>query len=355
MAGPSDATAGIRSDLAEIGGKFRTGISKLSDNIVKTDLSKIASDLLQLGAVEEGDEVVVGVTEEVVMFARDIAMHPETWLDFPLPRDDDEDDEEFEMSDVQQEHALVVERLAPRLAALRMELCPSYMSENFFWMIYFVLLHPRLDKHDAELLSTPEIVKARALLTQEMRNRTMVNSEQNQPIKESYYSGDTNAQFESIPLKAVPPEPISSTLSDKYSTDKHLILTNEGPIVEKSVIEERPINKNSVLSSKLDENLEDEADDWLKGESSNIPVENDEDVSFSDLEEEDGDASTSYKKATYGSDSSTRESRDWVQLGKSSKFSTKDMNSVGPDHVSAADSESKESSDWLDLEEIDVE
>ncbi|KAF3969193.1 hypothetical protein CMV_006980 [Castanea mollissima] len=30
------------------------------------------------------------------------------------------------------------------------------MSEACFWKIYFVLLHPRLNKHDAEVLSTPQ-------------------------------------------------------------------------------------------------------------------------------------------------------------------------------------------------------
>ncbi|KAF9603144.1 hypothetical protein IFM89_034154 [Coptis chinensis] len=58
---------------------------------------------------------------EVLTFARNIAMHPETWLDFPLA--DDEDSDDFDLSDAQQEHALAVERLAPRLAALRIEIC----------------------------------------------------------------------------------------------------------------------------------------------------------------------------------------------------------------------------------------
>lgn len=61
------------------------------------------------------------------------------------------------MTDAQQEHALAVERLVPTLSALRMELCPGYMSEGCFWKIYFVLLHPRLTKQDAEFLSTPEV------------------------------------------------------------------------------------------------------------------------------------------------------------------------------------------------------
>jgi len=86
--------AGIRSDFEEISGRFRSGISKLSNNKTVWEFTKIASNLLQLGP--EGDSVdeglvgnAVGVTEEVLAFARNIAMHPETWLDFPLPDNED--------------------------------------------------------------------------------------------------------------------------------------------------------------------------------------------------------------------------------------------------------------------------
>jgi hypothetical protein len=64
---------------------------------------------------------------------------------------------DFDMSGAQQEHAFAIEHISPRLAALRIELCPIHMSEECFWKIYFVLLHPRLNKHDAELLSTPQV------------------------------------------------------------------------------------------------------------------------------------------------------------------------------------------------------
>jgi hypothetical protein len=64
---------------------------------------------------------------------------------------------DFDMSDTQQEHAMAIEDLAPTLAALRIELCPIHMTKECFWKIYFVLLHPRLKKHDAELLSTPQV------------------------------------------------------------------------------------------------------------------------------------------------------------------------------------------------------
>jgi len=64
---------------------------------------------------------------------------------------------DFDLSDAQQEHALAVEHLVPELAALRSEICLGYMSEASFWKIYFVLVHPRLSKHDALILSTPEV------------------------------------------------------------------------------------------------------------------------------------------------------------------------------------------------------
>ncbi|GJN17510.1 hypothetical protein PR202_gb04583 [Eleusine coracana subsp. coracana] len=44
--------------------------------------------------------------------------------------------------------------VAPELADLRIELCPIHMREGCFWMIYFVLMDPRLTKEDAEILST---------------------------------------------------------------------------------------------------------------------------------------------------------------------------------------------------------
>lgn len=64
---------------------------------------------------------------------------------------------DLEMSDAQRGHALAIERLAPRLAALRIELCPCHMTVGYFWKVYFVLLLSRLNKHDAELLSSPQV------------------------------------------------------------------------------------------------------------------------------------------------------------------------------------------------------
>ena len=64
---------------------------------------------------------------------------------------------DFELSDTQYEHALAIERIVPSLSYLRTELCSTNMSEACFWKIYFVLLHSKLNKEDAELLSTTQV------------------------------------------------------------------------------------------------------------------------------------------------------------------------------------------------------
>ncbi|KAD4888275.1 hypothetical protein R6Q59_034658 [Mikania micrantha] len=376
---PEDAApevvSGLRKDFAEIGGRFRSGISKLSSNIDVSEITKLASNLLQLSP--DGDDYVlskdakaIGVTDEVLTFVRDITMHPETWLDFPLTEDDD-DGEEFELSDAQQEHALTVENLAPRLAALRIELCPGYMSEGSFWKIYFVLLHPRLEPHAAELLSTPEIVKARASLTHELKahSSSQIKEEEgstNNLLYSEHKPESSQEEHSLVPLEISTTQSTKSVISTDPETEKHYIPSeDEVQIVDKSVIQEEPRNKTKAEDQNMSFNntssivVEDkDEDDWLKEDTSEhiitgttaIPIEHDEDVSFSDLEEDDdGGAQTNYRKTASGSDSSTKDSRDWVQLGSDSST----VDHAG--RVSGAqNSEMKESNDWLDVDDIDV-
>ncbi|KAL3844683.1 hypothetical protein ACJIZ3_002086 [Penstemon smallii] len=375
-----DSISGIRTDFAEIGGKFRSGISRLSNNINVSEITKMASSFLQLESDDEDEKEgfdsvrkgAVGVTKKVVAFALDIAMHPETWLDFPLPEDVD-----FDLSEAQQEHALAVERLAPGLAALRIELCPEHMGESSFWMIYFVLLHPRLDKEAAELLSTPEILEARALLAHELKNQTAIKPEDSE--KKSFDPDvNVNSRYEE-PL-SVPPPVSSENVSNKASnleinastapeTVKYPVENNQNQIVDKSVIEEKDsvqVKDQSLKSGSLNipvQKDEDDADDWLKEETSEtggaigttaitIPIENEDDVSFSDLEEDDdGDVPTSYRKSNYSSD---KDSRDWVQLGKTSSNSSKDIDTKHSDNENVSAHDTKESNDWLDVDDIDV-
>ncbi|EYU44516.1 hypothetical protein ABFS82_08G060200 [Erythranthe guttata] len=341
-----DPASGIRGDFAEIGGKFRSGISRLSNNINVSEITKLASNFLQLESDDENEEAAkekgfdssgngaVGVTEEVLAFVRDVAMHPETWLDFPLPENDEEID--FDMSDAQQEHALAVERFAPELSALRIELCPEYMSESNFWKIYFVLLHPRLDKEDAVLLSTPQIMEARALLAYELKNRNTPKTEDFSGKKSSDPEENTTSHNEeplSVPSPVLSKREDTTASTEQPNTEiaKQSVETSEIQITDKSVVEEKGDvdqvkDQPRFLNVSGEKDEEDDADDWLKEETSeidgaagsgnSIPIENDDDVSFSDLEEDDNDdVRTSFRKSNYSSD---KDSRDWVRLGKGS-------------------------------------
>lgn len=92
---------GIRNDLAEIGGSFRTGLSLLSGNKAVSEISRLASNLLQFesdqvrdedATAEEDDddriyEGLPGVNDEVLDFVSEISTLPELWTDFPLPLD----------------------------------------------------------------------------------------------------------------------------------------------------------------------------------------------------------------------------------------------------------------------------
>lgn len=171
-AGSGGAPRGLNP--AEIAGRFRLGLARLPGRQAVADLAKNASSLLHQDEYWGGSEAA-GATEDVVAFARDAAMRPELWLDFPL-LPDDADSDDFDISDAQQDHALAVESMAPELADLRIELCPSHMSEGCFWKIYFVLLHPKLTKEEAELLSTPQILEAREKLSQNSQHQTKLET-----------------------------------------------------------------------------------------------------------------------------------------------------------------------------------
>ncbi|MBA0581821.1 hypothetical protein Gorai_023988 [Gossypium raimondii] len=188
---------------------------------------------------------------------------------------------------------------------------------------------------------------------------------------EEFLSVPSPAQSKPTPFNESGNEAADTAVAVEVATEKHPVQTTEMQVVDKSVIEEEPKKEvkhqhsTSASSGVSIEKFEDDADDWLKEETSEavgtsattIPLGNDEDVSFSDLEDDDDDMPINYKKVTSGSDSSAKDSREWVQLSRSSMDSVKDVNCVGNEHsaseqVSTRNPETKESNDWLDIEEI---
>ncbi|XP_058786126.1 uncharacterized protein LOC131660809 [Vicia villosa] len=252
----------------------------------------------------------VGITEEVLTFALNIAMHPETWLDFPIDEEDDTDD--FYMSEEQQEHALVVERLAPRLAALRIELCPCHMSESYFWKVYFVLLHSRLNKQDSEILSTPRVMEARATWMQELHKQTKPEfeifgrsdlfSRENVQHHDSTPSLSDDTYSDDMPHQTYGYRTDSLSMRADNESEKHTVESSGSHFSDKSVIEENPIIKNENKDLKsgrrsqiiIQDYDDDDDDDWPEDDSdlggyggTTLPIVNEEDISFSDLENDD--------------------------------------------------------------------
>ncbi|KAK8642655.1 hypothetical protein V6N13_011992 [Hibiscus sabdariffa] len=308
---PSDsaAVAGIRDDFAEIGGT----LSKMaSDYLPFGQGQNQEENEMENGSSEEEEEFdVVGITDEVLAFATNIAHHPETWLDFSLDPDEDLDD--FDMSVAQRDHAMAIEYLAPRLAALRIELCPCHMSDSYFWKVYFVLLHSRLNKADAEVLSTPQVMEARALWMKELQKQTMPETD--------WYGGSTSHEdshsrvlndlipssnyfsFETMSPRTCASEAASSFPTD-YETEKHPVESDEMPFVDKSVVEVKQgtntKDKGNLVgpASKIwIPDFDDEEIDWPEDEGPELGGHNGtalrpedvENISFSDLEDFDDD------------------------------------------------------------------
>ncbi|XP_009363970.2 uncharacterized protein LOC103953893 [Pyrus x bretschneideri] len=332
----SPAILGIRNDLVEIGGSFKTGLSLLSTNSNKAvaEISKFASGLLQLqneaseegGADEDGDDGgghVPGITDEVLSFVTEISVVPDCWTDFPMTLEHD-----FSMSDAQREHVSAVLQLVPGFADLRARLCNS-MSEEQFWMIYFLLLLPRLNEHDFELLATPKIVEARDVLLHKLHNKR--NTREDAPEKSILVSpknhiqdGKAQGEGSSSQEKEASTEIVNTT--ERFKTDDE-----EGT---------EQWSEGASISSGT----------FVDGQRKHEP---EDDISFSDLEDEENDVSSrqsGLRQGPYARACSPNGSNDWVQLNRSSE------NEGGRQKAGRSkgrDSEGEYSSDWLAVDEYD--
>ncbi|XP_057995753.1 uncharacterized protein LOC131175437 [Hevea brasiliensis] len=316
LSSQSQALLGIRNDLAEIGGSLRSGLSLLSSNKAVSEISKFTSSFLQFQSdnneEKDEDDYVPGITEDVIGFVQEISMRPECWTDFPLSLEND-----FKMSDAQREHASTVEQMVPGLTALRVNI-HSYMEDEQFWMIYFILLLPRLNEHDFEILSTPQIVETRSVLLRQLQNKrnVKVESSENSSMREE--------------------ENISSR--------------------------EKEVTDIANATGRLEIDNYENADQWLKetqidtgtilDRQKRLEHEIEEDVSFSDLEDDDNGLSSRLSGSRQAQDIIRAPSpTDWVQLNESSGAGG------GPQKARQSISREKdsdgESNDWLKVDDFD--
>ncbi|RCV37728.1 hypothetical protein SETIT_8G086100v2 [Setaria italica] len=178
------------------------------------------------------------------------------------------------------------------------------MSEACFWKIYFVLLHSKLNKQDAEILSTPQILEAREELLQSSPTKNKPSSKNmsapsTQP--EDSTLSPSSIQNESSMSEAPSVQEPTSDPVPNVEAEKHPISTTDTEVIDKSVIQEELVVKTEVESlptEKSNPNLvedddEKEVDDWLQDmdlvpskTGNTAPAGEEEDVSFSDLEDD---------------------------------------------------------------------
>ncbi|KAJ7956746.1 putative BSD domain-containing protein [Quillaja saponaria] len=316
----SPTIAGIRNDLVEIGGSFKTGLSLLSTNKAFSGVSKFASNLLQF---QEPGEGAPGITDEVVDFVKEISVRPECWTDFPLPMDND-----FSLSNTQKVHISTIEQLVPGFVALRLGLC-SRMDVGKFWMIYFLLLLPRLNERDFDLLSTLKIVEARDLLLQKLLNK------RNEEVKNAGNPGTLGIT------------------QDKEASQRgrRTIPSQETEIETEIVNATNGLGINDDGDNKDTEQSLEDTDTSTTSLTAQKKLEYDEDVSFSDLEDEESDHSDRLSGHRGSHDircSSPSGSSDWVQLNESSETRVGKQKSR---HLK--ENSGDESSDWLTVDDFD--
>lgn len=377
--GTSQKLAGIRNDLAEIGGSFKSSLSLLSSNRAVSEISKLASNLLQLneetelgdddrlkndnggdgdGDYEGEDEYEgAGITDEVIEFAAKISNRPELWTDFPLAFE-----QEFDLSDAQSEHVSIIEQLVPSLADLRSRLI-SDMSEKQFWLIYFILLLPRLNEDDLELLSTPEIVEARETLLRMLRSKNETEVDSQNPQSDDDSNMDSKIEEEMERSQSLEKVTMFENSTASRSTE---INESDGPKNLVVGTDNRPDPKVGGAERVLDRNPDvgvvkekhENAEIWLEedGEprttgSSSAPkrFQSEDDVSFSDLEDDDTDLP--HRRARSLRASSPEGSSEWVQLNKGAGI--RGSQSRGQLSSRDRESEGEESSGWLTVDDFD--
>ncbi|XP_023530961.1 uncharacterized protein LOC111793348 [Cucurbita pepo subsp. pepo] len=325
----SQKLQGIRNDLAEINGGLRNGFSMLSvrSNKAVGEICRFATNLLQFQSRSDDDEEdeefedecvddTPGITDEVLNFVNDISLRPEYWTDFPLALVDTD----FEMSDVQRIHTSTVEQLIPNISALKIQL-QSSMSNERFWMIYFILLLPRFNKDDFELLETSEIVEARNLLLDKFqrKEKSQVNSED---------TCDNNNLVCGTQMGNMPSEEKEKSTQTTEGGEGLEIMDGE---------EENTNHQLKMADSKTSADVKERS--GLEGT-----------ISFSEIEDYGTDLSGKFSVITPPRTSSSTESSDWVHLHENAGSKLDQQQRTWKQDT---ESDGGDSSDWFNVDEFD--
>ncbi|VAI02676.1 unnamed protein product [Triticum turgidum subsp. durum] len=242
-AGSGGAPRGLNP--SEIAGRFRLGLARLPGRQAVADLAKNASSLLHPDEYWGWSEAA-GATEDVIAFARDAAMRPELWLDFPLLPDDADSDgsADFDISDA---GAVPSDKIS---SGVPVQLMPVLRDATKF-------SQSRME----ETIHTPSKEHATEFSQPSIEERTPDS-----------ITDDAVANEQCVPF-------VDSAPSEE---DQH-----KWPLSDLSE------QSRVVIQKAHNDDSDDDEDEWLEEDtggpgSTHIPiVGDDEDISFSDLEEDD--------------------------------------------------------------------
>ncbi|GFY99709.1 hypothetical protein Acr_13g0011090 [Actinidia rufa] len=170
------------------------------------------------------------------------------------------------------------------------------------------------------------LAETREVLLQKLRNR------RNEPVETSEGVKADNGRGE-------------GSLSRAYE------VSPETPSAEPGV-------KSEIHPEDTKERLEDEEADACTSSDTQKPPENEEDVSFSDLEDDDNDLSVRLSRLKPTEDErvpSQIRSSKWVRLNENSGTKGGDGQKAGQSTSREKDSEGEESNDWLTVDENDFD
>eukprot|EP01116_Phalansterium_solitarium_P003164 TRINITY_DN1382_c0_g1_i2.p1 TRINITY_DN1382_c0_g1~~TRINITY_DN1382_c0_g1_i2.p1 ORF type:complete len:259 (+),score=119.76 TRINITY_DN1382_c0_g1_i2:163-939(+) len=125
-----------------------TKLVRVAEAADKSVLSAANYSVKLLSAIaaeeDDGDEQrELRISDELKEFVLELAAHPRTFTDFPLPPADQRTPPP-PLTAWQERHVLKLLDCVPEFDLLRYRLCPGLMAEHDFWQIYFILCRGRL-------------------------------------------------------------------------------------------------------------------------------------------------------------------------------------------------------------------
>ncbi|XP_050207945.1 uncharacterized protein LOC126657319 [Mercurialis annua] len=114
---------------------------------------------------QQQQDQLYGITHQLIDHVRSFTM--DTFKNFPV-----QDEEaaisgdssvlgnvQHDLSDWQEQHALLVLSQIKELAQLRFKLCPGYLKEREFWRIYFILVWNDVAEYELQAIRLAKIKK----------------------------------------------------------------------------------------------------------------------------------------------------------------------------------------------------